>query len=284
MLEYFEILEAPIYRLLVIPLVSAALLTGVIKFSGPNKIGERMIGAAVGIAFAWAAALTLGMPEFPPARDDGGVFYVILAALVIGILLDLFLPPSRDSPRLIEFAILILFGLAIIVWLRNDFDLTTVPLFVAWGFVTLRLRHIASEPTVPILMLIMMALGLGFVAWTADLPLQQDLAIILASAVGGIYLWFILFPQLALGASLFLVAGGTFLFLSLRLIIEFPSLSIAILLLGFILFSDSFLRQLPLHRRLKKRSLFILFQAILSLLPIGLAVAAAFIGVKIAGP
>jgi len=284
MLEYFELLETPLLRLLIIPLASAALLTGIIKFSGPKRIGERLTGAAIGVAFAWAAALTLGMPEYPPARDDGAVFYVVIGALIVGILLDLFLPPSRDSNRLIEFSILIVFGLTLIVWLRNDFDLTTVPFFIAWGIVSLRLRHVAAEPGVPVLMLMTMALGLGLVAWAAELPNHQDLAIILACALGGIFPWYLLRPQLPMGASLFLIAGGILLFLSLRMLIESPSLSPAILLLGFILFADSFLSHLPLPPRWKKRAFLILILAALSLLPIGLAVVAALISVKMAGP
>jgi hypothetical protein len=91
------------------------------------------------------------------------------------------------------------------------------------------------------------SVGLGLIAWISDIFVDRDLAFGLAATLLGFYVWNWPRPRLFFGRSILLAGGGGMLLIALRLLEQAPPLAPAIILLGFIFFIDSALRNLP-HR------------------------------------
>ncbi len=175
----------------------------------------------------------------------------------------------------------LLFGLVTVVWLRGTIDAWTGVILIAWGIVVLRIHFVAASdaPTAAAL-LALAAVGIGVAAWASGLDGERNLAFALASAATGYFLLNWLDPTMRFGATLVLGALGALLVLTIRLLESTQAILPALMILGFVFFSDAPARRFLGHSINRWRWAIPLFAALASMLPIGLAALAAYIGVN----
>ena len=164
----FEFMGEIWFRLFAVPFIGTLVIAVAIKFTGRGESGDRLAAISSGIAFAWVSALVLGIPDFPPARDGSAIGYVIVIGLLLGALLDYYVPKFRGSSRLWETAFDLVFAVAAVWWLRGKIDLISILFFVAWGLVTVRVRRIDEAVGLPCIMSISAAIGIALTAWIGD--------------------------------------------------------------------------------------------------------------------
>lgn len=271
----------PVVRLIALPAGATLILAALLRWIGGEERGGRLAGAAPAIAFAWIAALELGVPLYPPAADDNGLFYLIAAALVVGMVLDLWRDESDTAIRPLEAALALAFGIGATGWLRGALDAWTALLTAGWMIVVLRLRFVAKDDAPTSAALLMLAsTGLYLSAWAAGLEGERDLALAFASAAAGYFLLSWISPSLAFSASSMLAGAGVLLILAVRLFETTHALAPALLIVGFVFFADDPFRR-TLGRRLTRLAWAMpALAAVASLLPLGLAALAAYVGVN----
>lgn len=271
----------PVVRLIVLPIVGTIVLATALRWIGGASRGEALAGGAAAIVFAWSAAYELGVPLYPPAVDDNGLFYILALALLVGMAIDVWVPEDVPWLRHGETALAFLFGCGVVVWLRATVDVWTVFLLAGWMILALRVRHVADEDTPTAwALLAFVGAGIALAAWSAELDGERGLMLACASAIGGNFLFAWIAGVRRLGTTVLLSVGGMLLILAVRLIEITTSLTPALLILGFVLFADAPARRL-LGRRLPRLGWAVpILAALAALLPLGLAALAAYIGVN----
>ena len=71
------------------PLISAFVLTGVLRLVGGSRAGVRAASGATGIALLISSLLVLGAPAWPAHTGMQKFFYLTASGLLLGLLLDL---------------------------------------------------------------------------------------------------------------------------------------------------------------------------------------------------
>ncbi|MAF50172.1 MAG: hypothetical protein QGH73_09110 [Rhodospirillales bacterium] len=282
-----ELFGDPLIRTLAAPFAVALLFGVIIRLAGRGGSGRRIAAAGAGIAFAWSAAFALGAPPLPPEMGFDSVVTLAVAALVLGLGLDFYFNPERDRgdwAAFLELGLIILYGIGAPAWLRGGIDAWAAVILLAWGFTAFRMRALAHDGVTPSVMLMMTAAGLGVIAWAAKLPVDQELGFGLAAAAAGFLVLSLADRSLAFGATALLGFAGGILTIGVRIAEEAAALIPAVLILGFIFFTDSLIRRPALAKyagnRLARSGLMIAA----ALAPIALAAAAALIGARFAGP
>ena len=284
-----DLLNNPIILLFVLPFFGTILMTGLIWLLGRNDSGIALANASVGAAFAWISALVLGTPAFPPAFNSSAILSATVALLIIGILLDLFLTAETKFGRSIETSAFILSAIGAVTWMQGGIDIWSIPILIGWGLTIFNLQRVGTR-TAPsrgnsgnwaTLLIVLASLGLGIIAWISDIVVDRDLAFGLAASALGFYVWNWPRPRLFFGRSILLAGGGGMLMIALRLLEQAPPLAPAIILLGFIFFIDSALRNLPARFATILKISPSLTIIVLAAIPILLAAVAAVIAIEI---
>ncbi len=273
------------------PFLGVAVLVGLLKLTAKGGTGfnpqRSLPGASVGVAFAWVSALVLGSPEFPPIPGSGAIVSTTATLLLLGVLLDYFLPIQNLNFRLWETVIVIVSGITLIAWLRAGLDLWAVFLLLIWGILVFRLLKVGAQIRIGMAsataMMIMAACGLAAVSAIAGLPADAEIAIGLAAANLGLFVWNWPKQRFVFGFCLLLAGGGALLILAVRLLEESATFAPSLVLVGFVLFADTALERIPLPSILRKQIAIPLMIAVISLLPLALAAAAALISVDFLG-
>ena len=252
-----DILNNSFILLFVLPFFGTILLTRLIWRLGRKDSGIALANASVGAGFAWVTALVLGTPAFPPAFNSSAILSATVALLIIGIILDLYLTAETKFGRLIETGAIILSAVGAVAWMQGGIDVWSIPILIGWGLTIFNLQRMGSRATPAggstrgygsnwaSLLLVLASVGLGFIAWISDIVVDRDLAFGLAACSLGFYVWNWPRPRLFFGRSILLAGGGSMLMIALRLLEQAPPLAPAIILLGFIFFIDSAMRNLP---------------------------------------
>jgi hypothetical protein len=277
----FAAFAEPVVRLIALPAVASLIFAALVRWIGSDSAGARIAGAVPAVVFAWIAAFELGVPLYPPIADDNGLFYMIAAALVLGIAVDLWRAEDGGPVRPMEAALALAFGLGAVGWLRGAIDAWTAILVAGWMIVVLRIRFAANNDTpTAVAFLPLAGAGLAVLAWSAGLEGERDLALAFASASAGYFLFNWIVPSLPFGATLLVSGAGTLFILAVRLFETTQALAPALLILGFVFFADDPFRRILGRRLLRLAWAMPLFAAFASLLPLGLAALAAYIGVN----
>ncbi|NQV54251.1 MAG: hypothetical protein HQ503_00205 [Rhodospirillales bacterium] len=282
-----DLFADPLIQIAALPFLGALVIGGIILIVGRLGSGRRVAAAGAGISFAWVAGFTLGSPSFPPEPDLDSMIALITAALIFGVALDYYFGPARDrgdSGAFWELTLIILFGIGAPFWLRGTIDLWAPVIVLAWGFVAFRLRALSQHAVTPAVMLLMAAAGIGVVAWIGGLGADRDLAFGLAAAIGGFIVLGLIDQGLPFSATALLVFAGGILGLGVRVAETIGVLVPALILLGFIFFTDSLARRLSVGRMNRYRTGQIVFHGLAAVLPIALAAAAAAVALEISGP
>lgn len=245
----------------VIPFALAVVLTAVIRFVGGTTQGRALAIAAAVVAFLVAFLIIESLPPFPPAAAKQKVFYLVLLALVVGLVLDL-----SGAPRPFARGALLLFPLIGLAWIGwrplvagPDVQLILrlavlwlVSAAILWRLMTLSDRG-ALGPGVQVLVA---AAGTAFVALLGNSASLGVLASSVAAATGGVLSWAFLAAFFSSGRYGFgsvgvLGTGGALLTLVYVLVLFTETVNlIALAVLALVFAADRVAARMPPRRAL----------------------------------
>ncbi len=232
-------ITAPLITLCILPLVATMILAGAIRFFGGRNSDDRLVSASAGVGILWVAVLVVGIPGFPPAKGEDPLALVLLAGLLLGSLVDQFIPTSQGQSRPRDTVLDFAFAIGAVAWVRSEFDLWSLAIFVAWGTLQIRTRRHIVRTTIPATMMLLSAVGLTIVAWTGNTLSEQDLTLGVLSTTLGLCVWLSFNRSLPLGFG-YLWGGFTVqLLIALRMVETNLAFAAPIAILGFIFFADT---------------------------------------------
>jgi hypothetical protein len=222
-----------------IPIIVAILFTVFFRFCLGHRWGDRVAGAAIGIAFLVGYALLFTWPDFPPKSSGQKLPFIVLAGVVIGLIIDF-----MKTPTLFKYGAIILWPAAIIGWLgwrqltniSFESGLTLGLLFVAGIFIFDRLANSGPRQSNAPVVLLVACLGASAISLIgASGSLSQKFAI-LAAAGGGFLLCNWPTARFTFGTSALMGGGGALFALatSVALFSDVELSSFTILLLVFL--------------------------------------------------
>lgn len=187
-------------------LAAGFVLAGALYWAVDRRIGSHYAAIAGGLIFLFAFYLAYDrLPTFPPRGSTNKVFYLALAGLIAGIVIDRMPRPDRIV-RVIAVAV----PLAVAVWigwprLARGVDAQLLALVaVGWAAGSLllwRLWDARETPGLAWIVLLVFALGLAPLAQLGASVGVMMLALAFAAGIGGIALWNVPAPRIAFTAA-----------------------------------------------------------------------------------
>ncbi len=257
-----------------VPLVVSAVSVGLLRYLLGPWIGVLL--GSMGIAFGFLASLLLvqGIPGWPPSNALAMLPYIILAGMVAGALVD-----EADNPIALVRPLYIGLPMVIIFWLGVSFynafrDIAgTVPyaLLMIAGIIALQRLHDDRDDAIASPLALLAALsGLAVVGLISETSLARY-PIAAGMAVIGFLLWNwprCRFPWSTAGT---LSIGGTYLALIAFVFLQDRSMAIPLI----ISFGAFFVHPITERVLMPEPRMSAIVQVVVSLVPIGLAGAAA---------
>ena len=226
--------SSPFITLCILPFVATLLITAAIRFFGGHSTNDRLGSASAGVCIVWVTALVLGMPEFPPPRGGNALPVILMAGLILGSLLDQFLPVFHGRAKLWDTVLDFAFAIGAITWYRGELDLWGFLIFAGWGTLQIRTRRYKEKNTIPAVMMFLSAAGLFIIAWTGNSLSDGNLALGVFSVTLGLSVWLSFNRSFSIGYG-YLWGGFTAqLLIAFRIIEANPALAAPIAILGFI--------------------------------------------------
>ncbi|MCH8863521.1 MAG: hypothetical protein IID51_13590 [Proteobacteria bacterium] len=257
-----------------VPLVVSAIAVGLLRYLMGPWMGVLLGSLGIAIGFLASLLLVQGFPGWPPANALAMLPYIILAGMVAGALVD-----QADNPIGLVRPLYIGLPMVIIFWLGVTFysafrDITgTVPyaLLMIAGIIALQRLHDDRDDGIasPVALLAALA-GLAVVGLVSGTSLAR-FPIAAAMAILGFLLWNwprCRFPWSTAGT---LSIGGTYLALIAFIFLQDRSMAIP-LVISFAVF---FVHPLTERVFMPEPRMSAVVQLVVSLVPIGLAGAAA---------
>ena len=227
---------------ILLPLVLSWVATGILRFAWGPLRGPKIASASAGMAFVLAYFVAAGLPAWPSAGSAHNLFYLGLAGLLIGVILDS--EGAGDRVRRIAVLVLPLLAVASVIvpfstgslraW---DYVLiTSVGTAVAIMFMRLS-RTSGSAVTAPI-QLAVAAAGVAAIAWYGGNFFQVKASLILAASSAGFLLWNWPVCRFPAGAALLLGAGIPLAALAAQMALYGSASKAALAVLVLVFFSD----------------------------------------------
>jgi hypothetical protein len=259
-----------------IPLAVTLIACGLIRLAGGSSRGRLIAGAAVSIGFLAAYVAISGVPAFPPRASSQKLFYLVPAAVVIGLALDLLGPGRRASGVTILAALGL--GIAWLAWpkLRTADPVAVVTVALVWiaaGVPLIRLHAIRGSGSDGAVLLFAAALGLAAIAFLSRTASYAQLGAAFAAATGGFLLWNWPVVRFPFGAAAVLGAGGAFMAMAANIFFYTKASPISMLCLFPVFFVDLVADRLPLPRVLAGQPLRPFVLLAFASIPLGAAVA-----------
>ena len=223
----------------ILPLVATLIIAAAIRFCGGRLNDDRLVSASAGVCIVWVTVLVLGMPGFPPLPGKHALPMILLFGLVLGSLLDQFLPVLRDRARLWNTVLDFAFAIGAVTWFRGTLDLWCLLIFAAWGTLQIRTRRYTGSNAMPVVMMFLSAAGLALIAWTGGAISDEALSLGVFSATLGLGALLSINRSLHLGYGYHWGGFTAQLLIALRIIESNPALIAPILVLGFIFYADT---------------------------------------------
>lgn len=257
-----------------VPLVVSAISVGLLRYLLGPWVGVLL--GSLGIAFGFLASLLLvqGFPGWPPANALAMLPYIIMAGMVAGALVD-----EADNPIALVRPLYIGLPMVIIFWLGVSFysafrDIAgTVPyaLLMIAGIITLQRLHEDRDDAIasPLALLAALA-GLAVVGLISETSLARY-PIAAAMAVIGFLLWNWPRCRFPWGTAGTLSIGGTYLALIAFIFLQDRDMAVPLI----ISFGAFFVHPLTERVLMPEPRMSAIVQVVVSLVPIGLAGAAA---------
>jgi len=268
-----DFFDPPIIRLVAIPFFATGIFAGLIRWIGGPEAGARLSGASIGVVFLWLAAMTNGLPGFPPGFNGDAMVYILMAGLVVGVLLDLYSSAETFFGKTLQMATIVVFGAVLCVWMAGGIGTVSIIVYAVWLMFSFRLWRQHEAPGIATVILMMGAIALVGLAYINGSTAEWNLAVGLAAGLAGTLVWSWGARNDMVAMSAILTAGGALAAIASRLADTEPTVVAALILLCFIPFADSVAARVIRHEFLLSRMFKPLTVAGLSLLPVLLSAA-----------
>ena len=260
------------FEFFIIPFGITVIIAGVISIVGQGYSRISLLPACAGISISWVFAMIMGASVLMPEPGMIALPYVILAGLILGSILDHFVPKwTKNNPNLIQLFFDALFTLIIILSFRYEFEYWTFLIVFIWSSILYRSRRLSKDPRLPVVMMIAAAVGLASIAWISGNYIERNLAFGITSAGLGLLAWLLIKTNTPLGFNFFWSSYSTLLLVAMKISNNSPYLLIPIFLLSFVFYSDSILFKIKTKTSRLMLIMSPLILACLSMLPIVLA-------------
>ena len=177
----------PFIAFCILPLVATIIIAAAIRFCGGGGLTDnRLISASAGVCIVWVTVLVLGMPEFPSPPGGHALPVILLVGLVLGSLLDQFLPVLRNRARLWRIVLDFTFVIGAVVWICGTLDLWCLVIFATWGTLQIRAHSHTGSNAIPAVMMLLSAGGLALIAWIGGTTSDEAISLGVFSATLGL--------------------------------------------------------------------------------------------------
>ncbi|MDA1132951.1 MAG: hypothetical protein O2905_06980, partial [Proteobacteria bacterium] len=197
---------------------------------------------AAGVAFVLAYFVAVGLPAWPATGSAHKVFYLGLAGLLIGIVLD-----AEDAGDRLKRGATLALPFAALAWVvvpvvSGAMERETVMLIAALAaalvVMFVRLSRVAGSAVTPPIHLAVAAAGVAAIAWYGGSFFQVQVGLILAASATGFVLWNWPVYRFAPGAALLLGIGIPVAALAAQMALYGGASKPALALLVLVFFSD----------------------------------------------
>ncbi|MCW8835746.1 MAG: hypothetical protein OQJ99_05195 [Rhodospirillales bacterium] len=203
-------LTDPLVRAFAVTLFVSAAGTGLVRLIAGAAFGPRLAAIAIGIAALVGVAMTAGVPPFPPAEGIDIIPYLLLAAIIIGGIIDVTGAPAAVVRTAL--AAVAAVGAWWVMGAPRGFPgfgdmLGMVAVFALWFVILLRLEKMERRDVRAPAMLMAAALGVATIALIGGL-LAKGPALAILAALAGFLAWNWPQPRFPFAAAGLMAAGG----------------------------------------------------------------------------
>lgn len=239
----------PIILLMVLPFLITLIGHGLFRYFAGEGLGHTLANSSLIIAFIVTLLIFYGFPSIPVRTNTDQLFFICFISLCFGLLQDRYPKINFLSPQ-IHIALMIL----IVFWiytLNSSLPIIRNELF-ALAYITilsiilfLKLEDIQYDGLQAPVALFWAAVGLYVVSKGSDIPLSENLMMILIAALGTYLVLNFPSPKFPFGASALYPGYLIILSVAMQMYNVDPSLMISLLILSAIFYTENMINLLP---------------------------------------
>jgi hypothetical protein len=240
------LLDDPLVQSAWLPLVLSTLGAGVVRAVGGPKWGASLAGAALVVAFIVANFVILGIPAWPPRGSTQKIGYIAAFLLGVGLVLDIvrLSRPLREGIGAASIA-------AALMWIGQpllaSFNVAAIGVAACVIIACLGVFFSGQGDAItPAIVLLVVSIGLAFVALLGAAASTAQLAGAMAAAAGGFLMWNWPRQRFAFGAMARLGGIGTLAAMGAQLALFTRASGPALALLAVTAFAPMLAQRLPL--------------------------------------
>ncbi|MCC3860155.1 hypothetical protein [Pseudemcibacter aquimaris] len=235
----------PIMMLMVLPAAITVIGHALFRFFAGEGIGHTLANSSLIIAFMITMLIYYGVPTLPIRVNTDQLFFICLISLCFGMLQDRYPKMNLLSPQ-VHIALMIL----VVFWIyanNANFPVARVNIY-ALAFITiisiilfLKLEDIQYNALQAPVSLFWAAVGLFVVAKGANIPLSENLMMILIASFGAYLVLNFPKPKFPFGASALYPGFLIILSVAMQMHGTDPSLGFSLVILTMIFYSEDIL-------------------------------------------
>ena len=239
----------PIIMLMVLPFLITIIGHGLFRYFAGDGLGHTLANSSLIIAFIITLLIFYGLPGLPIRTNTDQLFYICLLSLCFGFIQDRYPKINFLSPQ-IHIALMIL----VVFWIyanNGEFPVIRADIF-ALAFITifaiilfLKLEDIQYNDLQAPVVLFWTAVGLYVVSKGSDIPLSENLMMILISALGAYLILNFPSPKFPFGASALYPGYLIILSVAMQMYNVDPGLAFSLLILITIFYMENIINLLP---------------------------------------
>jgi hypothetical protein len=235
--------------LMVLPFLITIIGHGLFRYFAGEGLGHTLANSSLIIAFIITLLIFYGFPTLPVRTNTDQLFWISLISLCFGFLQDRYPKMNLISPH-VHIALMIL----VVFWIYANN--TTFPVakgdLYSLAFVTilsiilfLKMEDIQYNDLQAPVALFWAAVGLYVISQGADIPLSENLMMILIAALGTYLILNFPHPKFPFGASALYPGYLIILCVAMQMFNVDPSLAFSLLILIGIFYTENFINMLP---------------------------------------
>lgn len=239
----------PIIMLMVLPFLITIIGHGLFRYFAGEGLGHTLANSSLIIAFIITLLVFYGLPGIPIRTNTDQLFYICVISLCFGFLQDRYPKISFLSPH-VHIALMIL----VVFWIyanNGAFPVIRADIF-ALAYITiisiilfLKLEEIQYNDLQAPVALFWASVGLYVVSKGSDIPLSENLMMILISALGTYLILNFPKPKFPFGASALYPGYLIVLGVAMQMFNVDPGLAFSLLILTTIFYSENIINLLP---------------------------------------
>lgn len=239
----------PVIMLMVLPFLITIIGHGLFRYFAGEGLGHALANSSLIIAFIITMLIFYGFPTLPVRTNTDQLFWITVISLCFGFLQDRYPKMNFLSPH-IHIALMIL----VVFWIYVNNSALAVPKsdLYALAFVTifsiiffLKLEDIQYNALQAPVALFWAAVGLYVISKGADIPLSENLMMILIACLGTYLVLNFPHPKFPFGASTLYPGYLILLAVAMQMFNVDPGLAFSLLILSGVFYTESIIRLLP---------------------------------------